>query len=175
MKIPVADLQSSEGGQEHHQFQVALPPLKLAGEEAAFLGPVRVEADLYSSGREITAQVKAGGRLAMACGRCLNPVEVPLETGFTETLRPYPRVPKESGGDEDFTYYHDDVIDLRPLVEEHLLLAAPMKVLCSEDCKGLCPRCGRNLNQGPCNCEPEAADARLAVLADLLRDRNQLS
>ncbi len=175
MKVPVADLQSVEGGQEHHEFQVALAPLKLAGEEAAFPGPVRVEADLYSNGREITAQVKAGGRLALACGRCLNPVEVPIETSFTETLRPYPRVPQESGEDEDFTYYHHDVIDLRPLVEEHLLLAVPMKVLCSEDCKGLCPHCGRNLNQGPCGCGPEPADTRLAVLADLLRDRNQLS
>ena len=67
--------------------------------------------------------------------------------------------------------YDGDEIDLAPLVDEQTLLALPTRPLCSEDCRGLCPRCGANLNAGPCDCPAPAADGRLAVLQTMLRAR----
>ena len=61
----------------------------------------------------------------------------------------------------------DLVLDLDALAEEDVVLNLPSKVLCKEDCKGLCPQCGKNLNDGPCDCK-EPVDPRLAGLLDLL-------
>lgn len=66
--------------------------------------------------------------------------------------------------DLEFDFYEGDRFDLAKVVREQTFLARPMKCLCVEDCKGLCPRCGKNLNEGPCGCVDEHNDARWAVL-----------
>jgi uncharacterized protein len=73
--------------------------------------------------------------------------------------------------DDDLStaYFHDNAIDLEDLMREQFLLALPMKPLCSDACKGLCPQCGANLNTNPCNCNPSWVDPRLKVLSDLLK------
>jgi uncharacterized protein len=60
-----------------------------------------------------------------------------------------------------------DVIDLTQVVDEQVALALPMKILCNEECKGLCPRCGIDLNRGECKCRVETSDDRLLVLKDI--------
>jgi uncharacterized protein len=67
----------------------------------------------------------------------------------------------------DFVYYSDDLIDIDPLLAEQLLLQIPMKILCREDCKGLCPHCGVNMNADDCQCREKRVDVRLAVLNKL--------
>jgi uncharacterized protein len=71
--------------------------------------------------------------------------------------------------DEDLetSYYREDQIDLNELLREQFYLALPMKPLCQEGCKGLCPHCGTNLNAGACACTVERTDPRLAVLKTL--------
>jgi len=64
----------------------------------------------------------------------------------------------------EMSYYHGDFIDLAPMICEQIVLQAPMRVLCTDDCKGLCPHCGINLNSGSCNCHSDVVDDRLAVL-----------
>ena len=67
--------------------------------------------------------------------------------------------------DVDISYYRDDQIDLTELLREQFYLAVPMKPLCREDCRGLCPSCGTNRNTGTCQCQPaETVDERLAPL-----------
>ena len=70
---------------------------------------------------------------------------------------------------DDFIVIPDMVLDLDALSREDLLLDLPSKVLCREDCKGICPQCGKNLNEGPCNCK-EPVDPRLEGLLSLLDD-----
>jgi uncharacterized protein len=65
--------------------------------------------------------------------------------------------------------YEGDTIDLTPLVHEQAILALPTRPLCGEGCRGLCPRCGANLNAGPCGCPAPPPDHRLAVLHGLAR------
>jgi DUF177 domain-containing protein len=69
--------------------------------------------------------------------------------------------------DLEFSYYDGEEVDLTPLIREQTLLALPTRPLCREDCRGLCPRCGANLNQGDCGCPTEAGDPRLSVLRSL--------
>ncbi|HQP29583.1 MAG TPA: DUF177 domain-containing protein, partial [Syntrophales bacterium] len=60
-----------------------------------------------------------------------------------------------------------DTLDLDPIVYEQILLQIPLKILCREDCRGLCPHCGANLNDGPCRCPEEAVDGRFSALKKL--------
>ena len=82
---------------------------------------------------------------------------------------------EESAIEEDdleTSYYRDEVIDLDELMREQFYLALPMKPLCREDCRGLCPQCGVNLNSGTCDCVAEWKDPRLAPLEAMKRTQN---
>jgi uncharacterized protein len=73
-------------------------------------------------------------------------------------------------GDLDVEYYSEPQVALEQLAGEQIELALPMRIVCAESCKGLCPRCGANLNRGECGCKPEAVDDRLQALS-ALRDK----
>jgi uncharacterized metal-binding protein YceD (DUF177 family) len=109
------------------------------------------------------------GELELTCSRCLEPFTLPVAADFD--LRYVPRT-ENVGEDEreveedDLTtaFYSEDEIDLGHLITEQFQLAVPMKPLCDEACKGLCPQCGTNLNTGSCDCTPQWTDPRLEAL-----------
>jgi uncharacterized protein len=116
--------------------------------------------------------------LELNCSRCLEPFRQPVDAGFD--IRYLPQS-ENTGADEaeieedDLTdaFYRDEQIDLRQLMEEQFYLALPMKPLHSEDCKGLCPNCGTNLNETTCDCQVRWEDPRLAGLkAFINRDKD---
>jgi uncharacterized protein len=93
-------------------------------------------------------------------------VQVPIDVRLAP--RPSSADSIELGRDDlDVDFYTDDQVDLRRVVEAETMLALPMKPLCRDECRGLCPVCGVNRNQTQCTCEVRPADPRLAVLADL--------
>jgi uncharacterized protein len=103
------------------------------------------------------------------CSRCLEAARLPISAAFKYILTPaqveHQEEEKELGAEDlDFICYQDDLIDLDPLIIEQVMLQIPMKVLCREDCRGLCPRCGINLNKDHCQCHDERIDSRLAIL-----------
>jgi uncharacterized protein len=105
------------------------------------------------------------------CSRCLETSRLPIIAAFKYVLAPAQKEHAEekelSAEDLDFVFYQDDLIDLDPLVAEQIMLQIPMKILCREDCKGLCSHCGLNLNTGSCQCQEEKIDSRLAILKKL--------
>jgi uncharacterized protein len=116
-------------------------------------------------------------QLRMQCGRCLEPYDHPIRQ---ELDLYYMAHQPESGGPEEedeveladhdmvVAYYDRDRLDLGETVREQLLLGVPLKRLCREDCRGLCPTCGQNLNTARCDCPPESpGDPRLSVLGKL--------
>jgi uncharacterized protein len=109
--------------------------------------------------------------LGLCCSRCLENVTLPAEADFSYTLVPMKQETKEDlelQADElEISYYQDDIIDLTPIVCEQIILQIPIKPLCSEDCKGLCPHCGLNMNVASCNCHSEFVDPRLAALKNI--------
>ena len=112
--------------------------------------------------------------IELECTRCLSEFEQPMHITFEE--RYYPTVDVVTGIPlppitEDDVFPIDDhhLIDLTEAVRQQLLLDIPMVTLCKENCAGLCSQCGKDLNLGPCNCEPEI-DARLSILKTLLQN-----
>ncbi len=124
----------------------------------------RIRQTLYLEGRLLT-------EVEMDCSRCLDAARLPISAPFKYILTPVqaerPEEQELSAEDLDFVYYQDDLIDLDPLITEQILLHIPMKVLCREDCRGLCPRCGINLNTNCCQCHEDRIDSRLTVLKKL--------
>lgn len=111
-------------------------------------------------------------RAEVDCDRCLKQVSVPVETTFDVTYVPasdYMEGQAAELQEEDLSVsvYEDEAIDLDELVREQVLLAIPTRALCTEDCKGLCPVCGQNRNEQPCECEAQDVDPRWGALKDI--------
>jgi uncharacterized protein len=112
----------------------------------------------------------ANGSVLGHCARCLGTYTFPLAAEFELVLvpqRPLPAETELSGDDLDLSFYAGDEIDLSPLVLEQLVLALPTRPLCRDACRGLCPKCGIDLNSGKCACVQDEGDPRLAVLRTL--------
>lgn len=122
-------------------------------------------------------------RLELECGRCLEPFAVPVDTSFD--LRYVPVVESVPEGavdeiqiaDEDLatSYYREGLLDVIDMLREQFQLALPMKPLCAEDCRGLCPECGANRNETACGCASRWEDPRLAPLKSLLNGNKETS
>ena len=100
------------------------------------------------------------------CARCAEPVSSVLEITFEKDIASSGDV---SSDNDDYIIIEDKKLDVLPSVEEQIMLEMPSKTLCKEDCKGLCYKCGKNLNEGECSCERHEIDPRLAVLKTLLK------
>ncbi len=154
-------------------------------------------------GTTVILEARVSSVMEVTCGRCLEPFTVPVNVDVTTRFVPpadFAKVTAETaaraGGlkavlddaedvedvdieavDEDMlglAEYRDEKIDLGEVVREQLYLALPMKPLCQEDCKGLCPVCGGNRNRETCTCQQEWVDPRMAALKEW-KTRNEKS
>lgn len=120
---------------------------------------------------DIRVVAKLDATMEIGCARCLEPVEFTVNRAFDLLYRPL-GVDKRaeevaiSEADTEIGYYEGDGLLLEDVLREQLLLASPVKLVCREDCKGLCPQCGTNLNHATCNC-PQPSDPRWAALSEL--------
>ena len=109
---------------------------------------------------------KAELEFVLPCDRCLKEVEVRVELEFSRAVyAPETITDEETKQDQHFLQEYE--LDLQALLEEELQLAWPSKVLCKEDCKGICKKCGHNLNDGDCGCDDFVPDIRFANLMDI--------
>lgn len=153
-------------GAHHHAFEAQPSDLEM-GEP--FTGPIRVEADLDRSGRQYLLRASFESNGVFTCDRCLDRFHLPL-TGSYRILY----VPEGSStpataesGDVQTVPSDAQVITLDEDLRQFLELAVPIKLLCREDCQGLCPTCGTNLNTRMCRCEKSATDPRWDALKRL--------
>jgi len=102
------------------------------------------------------------------CSRCIEPVRISLNPEINLLLSPGD-ADKDNESNIDFETYNEeeDSIDLSDYLRERIAISIPVKVICDSDCKGLCSKCGTNLNYGSCNCESEWVDPRFAKLKNL--------
>lgn len=136
--------------------------------QAAMSGTV----NLTKHGHDILVRGRLAGELSLSCGRCLEPFSVPAEAEFDLLLVPAPQ--GEVSEDEelsaqqlDLDFYSGEIVDLEAIIREQIILMMPLKPLCQEDCKGLCPVCGANLNLETCSCKTAKSDSPFAKLAKL--------
>ena len=139
--------------------------------------PVMPETDVH-----IAAEYKGGGKLLIsgtcrlkaliACDRCLTEVPEEFDLEFTKHVK-VSESEEDSGQAEDYdeaNYIDGYHLDVDKLLYNEILIGWPMKVLCCEDCKGMCSVCGQNLNEGTCGCEDPGLDPRMSVIRDVFKN-----
>ncbi len=114
--------------------------------------------------------------IELTCARCTEPFSMPVQFGLEEEFRPTidivtgASLPVPADDEEATQIDEHHIIDLTEVVRQDLLLALPPFPICRSKCAGLCPNCGQNWNEGPCDCTQEEIDPRLQVLKQLLDD-----
>ena len=171
--------------------QLELDPLDFAeefqpgtidlGAEARQRGPLKVSGraevvEEHQGKHQIIRDIRLRGRLStgleLQCARCLEPVRQDIKRDFELLYRP---LGTDAGKDElsvtdaeaEIGYYQGEGLLLEDVLREQVLLALPIRVTCRADCKGLCPQCGKNLNEEQCSCSRAVEDPRWAALKDV--------
>jgi uncharacterized protein len=165
MKIVLSDI-TDEGLDLAFEETLSAEALKLQS-------PARVTLRIDKIGPEVLARGNVGTRIELQCSRCLRSFVKDMDVNISVVYHPVEELRGEEKheikDDElDMGFYQDDELDIHDLVTEQILLSVPMKPLCSESCKGICPNCGADLNAGTCTCERKETDPRLEVLKKLL-------
>ncbi len=134
-------------------------------------GPIAVRLSHYRAGSDLFFEGRLSAKVGAACARCAEEFTTLSERPFRFVLSPksigYEAESDLRGEDLEFSLYEGEEIDLGPLIREQVLLALPTRALCRDDCHGLCPHCGANLNRGRCACRVETLDPRLAPLRSI--------
>lgn len=135
------------------------------------------EIQLLRTGRGILARGKANADVELECSRCLAPIHRRITANIEELFRPTvgvtsgERVPLTLEGEHEEDFFEispEHILDLTEAIRQNLLVNVPLSPLCKEDCAGLCPECGADLNVEDCGHTRRRADDRLASLASLL-------
>lgn len=164
--------------------------LGLTAADATLRGPLSVSLDLMQADEMIAVTGVLEGTVVRQCVRCLKEYDDPMafslhaafaregkeakagarqpkavdpRKGHPASAKGEVQVAEEAEGDDRY-FYQGDHVELAPMLREHVILAAPMQPLCREECAGLCARCGKDLNEGPCQCPAEAPPTAIRVI-----------
>lgn len=149
---------------ETREISIDLTGLELDGVKP-FCAPIVGQVSLKGFANSVLLDAHLEYTTVMPCDRCGELAEHKWKNNFSHTL--VLALSDEQDNDE-YIVVPDGRLDLDELLYEDIMLELPSKYLCSEDCKGLCPKCGKNLNEGDCGCDRREIDPRLEILKSLL-------
>ena len=162
MRLDLKDIIHVPGSQLPFEYQMDLSELDFYG-ICPFVESVKVNGCVRNRAGLLELDCEATSNLHLRCDSCGKPFQramtVPVQYMLATELE------KE---EDDIILLEGTELDLDSLMNDEIIFAMDTKNLCQEDCKGRCPKCGKNLNEGPCDCKPEL-DSRFAVLAKLLQ------
>ena len=169
MFIEIEDL-TDEPLYFHHRYPIG--EIQLAHGDAALNEPVGIDFVLTHKDRGLHVDGTVESGIRCICSRCLKEFSHHLSAEFDLSYLPQPKTTRE--GDEielkyedmEVGFYDGVRLDVNLMALEQIELALPMKFICREDCKGLCYRCGADLNEGACRCEATETDSRFTALLD---------
>ncbi|MDI3312210.1 MAG: DUF177 domain-containing protein [Thermoanaerobacterium sp.] len=161
MKIDLSKIKGHRGRSIEVNYVENLNVLEVNSNRYVVIKPISVTGSITHDSEGIVLKLLARGAIKVTCDRCLDEFEY-------EFVIPIDEVVNES--DDEFSdEVEDEKLDLTKIVIENVELSLPMKFICSNDCKGLCPTCGKNLNHEKCDCQIKEIDPRLSVLNKLLQ------
>jgi len=183
LRVPVENLQKKVYSRERVSLDLSLGVGEGGIFESRGCGDVHLDFVLESNPDGIRVTGSIGGWVNMECTRCLESYHRELDLRVDEFYRRpglevvdelEKRLPQGMEMPEEDAYViQDNMVDLYVLVNDAIMLSLPIKRLCSEECRGLCPVCGENLNQGECGCLREAVDPRWEALRALLETEGE--
>jgi DUF177 domain-containing protein len=149
--------------------------IDFSGEDLEQGSPLRATGSaelLQHTGGEVRIQGRYAVEMTAQCDRCLGRARFPLDESFDLFYRPMVEIAREEEvaideGESEIGFYEGGGMELEDILRERVLLALPMQKVCSETCRGICPVCGKNRNDGACECKPDTTDDRWEALRKL--------
>ncbi len=167
MILDLSDIIKRENGQKVIDVLLELAPIEFMGEDYVLKGPVHIDGAITNNSKNLELKAEVKGVVGVRCARCARDFDTEFEFGIDEIL-----VRDETGivDDPDIIAFAGYEVELDPIIVDNFLMNIEGRYLCSEDCKGLCPICGCDLNVSECSCEKETIDPRWAALAEIIKD-----
>ena len=163
MYLDVSQLVLNNGAVMDINTKVKLEDFEFNGQKLHFNDCVHIEGSISNVSGTLVMKAKASVDFVTQCSRCLDDINISIAFDIDEAFS------KTASGDADeIIIINSDEIDMVEVAEKNLCSQLPINYLCSDDCKGLCPLCGCNLNKQTCDCEDDYIDPRLAVLKNFL-------
>jgi len=163
---------------EKISFEASFEPgvVDFGSENVQQVGPLNWSASAERAGDEIRVAGSLNTSVELACSRCLEPARVTINKPFDLFFRQRDKEMFDEDEEIELTeretrtaFFTGTQLAISDVLREQILLALPMKALCTIDCKGLCPQCGVNLNSGSCNCPKEDFNPHIGTLLEIKR------
>jgi len=165
MVLDISTIINNDGKSLEISESISFDKILFNGQDVVLNSPVSVSGRIRNIGGKLYFKVDAHTEYVSECARCLKEVVQTLDFEIEEV---FAKTELENEND-DVIILSSNEIDLKEIIEQALCCALPITCLCSDDCKGLCPVCGCNLNEDSCSCETDDIDPRLAALKDFLK------
>lgn len=166
MVIDLSEIIKDFGGKIDISGSVDLGNAEFMGDTFIFERPVLIRGTIANNTKSLDLEAKAEGEMKVHCARCQKPFVVPVKFRIHEILVSG----EDNTDDSDVIAISGDELDIDEIVLNNFYMSLPGRFLCSEDCKGLCPKCGADLNLGGCGCDKEDIDPRWADLQKIMKD-----
>ncbi|NMB24708.1 MAG: DUF177 domain-containing protein [Firmicutes bacterium] len=179
MQVNIGPIKDQKGGEFSFRLEEDWSDLKMDGQPLGFVSPVVLKGKIGWTGECFLLRGTIETEMKIACARCLEPKQLRIQAEIMEEFRRAHHRDgqdeygddtgaKDDWADEDIQEFRGLVIDLDEVVLDNLLVSVPIKPLCKEDCRGLCPQCGQDLNKGECSCEIDDINPHMDILRKLL-------
>ena len=163
MSINLSNVFSKDEMVYSFEGEIIYSDINLNLEEFEILDPIKYTGEICKVNREYIININTYYTFKTDCDRCLNSTLKDMKTSLSAKLKDYKKT-QEDEEDEDIIYYNNDILDIEKHILMEVLSSLPMKTLCKENCKGLCPECGTNFNEKSCDCIVENIDPRFEKL-----------
>lgn len=174
MLINLSELFTCEGKRKVYKVLTDLNTFEFSGDVYKIKKAEPFELEIAGIGdRKFTLSGGLSVTVEAPCARCLEPVSFVCELTFDRELVVGKREEQDEELDEE-SYLSGYNLDIDQLVRNELLLSLPIRILCSEDCKGICNRCGTNLNFETCTCDTRSLDPRMSVFQDIFKQSKEV-
>lgn len=167
MLIDLSDIIKDYGGKLKISEQFKMQDTCFLGEDFSFGGMCSFDGFILNNTKSLELNATVSGKAQVHCARCGKPITVDVEFPISEILI---REDAAYTQDEDVVIYSGNEIELDEIITNSFLMNVSGKYLCSDDCKGLCPHCGINLNEASCSCQDDIIDPRWEKLAEIMKN-----
>jgi len=162
VKVNIGSIREMPGGVVDFQGMQEAPDLKLA---ITFMTPIEVKGTITNTGNGFLLKAGLNFRYQVNCDRCLKEFE---SSQCTEVIAEFLATPPTEGETDLAFYFSGDILELKDCIYEQVLFALPMSFICTPECRGLCPQCGKDRNIDACECILEQINPQFAELRNLL-------
>ena len=168
MRIHLADISECDGRIEEYSLPFEMSELLYQGNSYPVKESAPVQIKVENTGNHVLKIcVEASITVILPCDRCLEDVDRAIPVSFSHEYDMKQTAEERIRDLDESSYLNGTDLDVDRMVYLELLMNWPQKILCRENCKGLCPICGKNLNYGDCGCEEEPKDPRMAAISDI--------